>query len=797
MTGNEVFLGCVSADFLKIFVNTTVYSNFPNLKQNGTFAIHEWGKEHIYVNRAVSEFRNAWEELKKSKVKVPASYLDPMALSKKHSSAKKIPHKKSPAKDASYVDQSKDLVVSICKTMSKWAGDKSLYEELKAEIGQRRKRLGEMGLGGNKEAGEVEKVMKSLPGIMARIMGNDMKAKLSLIEISKGFTSPKKEASGKKGSLYESAKNAGKREESVDHNHGYESISSLASLDDAEEVTQTDIRRLNRKVDQLISEKAELKRQYAKAEEDNKELARRYDDVSKEFRQESADSQKSVMDLKKALTSKKAEFSKKDAGDSDLAQQELELNKKHRKQLHEALRSVENELAGVKEENSLLASALENLSRQERDIKSKIEAIKKSPIKSAPMTTVTFETRPQLDTPPVSAPPMYQEEIIKSTPLVQATPQPIYQPPIESAPTVQPTVKQLPEGLAGSSVPQAKSSPQYATHHMPAHAPVQTPPQFAPAVQNPLAQNPALAPNPPVQNLPSAQNSPQVQPVQSAPPQFVQNPPQAPPATPSVASPAPQVASSPAKPLAPLSPGEARYKNCLTSLSGTWHEDDTILVTISRSVNVPMKSAVFKITIENKLTDNTLHIKGLELVAYDEKALRITINNIPKWIEPKDKKTGDMRISLQGFITQYTFCKLNYEVCEGEEWNARLKVPINTVMFCTPLEGGPEEYQAKLMPIKDKVTGAMFELDQSRVNSLKKIRELLSFGGAVKVYPPIPQSKGSVFAAAKFGDEVGLLQINVSMEDPSKCLMMVCSVNDAFKNVIAAAVLDVLSRPKA
>jgi len=118
-------------------------------------------------------------------------------------------------------------------------------------------------------------------------------------------------------------------------------------------------------------------------------------------------------------------------------------------------------------------------------------------------------------------------------------------------------------------------------------------------------------------------------------------------------------------------------------------------------------------------------------------------------------------------------------------------------MFCKPLEGGPEEYQTKLTPMKDKATGGMFELDQSRVNSLSKMRELLSFGGAMKVYPPIPQNKGSVFAAAKFGDEIGLVQINVTSENPPKCLMMICSLNESFKNVIASAILDVLSKSKA
>jgi len=195
MTGNEVFLQCITSEFLKVFVNTTMYSDSPDLKHNGLFVIHEWGTKHIYVNGGVSEFYNTWEKLKKFKVKVPEAYIEPSALAKKYNSGKKTTHKKSPNEDAKYIDETKSMVVNMCKTMIKWTDDKKLYEELKAEISNRKKRLGEMSLAGNKEAAELEKVMKSLPTIMSRIQDNDVKAKLNLIEISKGFSSPVKNSS--------------------------------------------------------------------------------------------------------------------------------------------------------------------------------------------------------------------------------------------------------------------------------------------------------------------------------------------------------------------------------------------------------------------------------------------------------------------------------------------------------------------------------------------------------------------------------------------------------------------------
>ena len=77
----------------------------------------------------------------------------------------------------------------------------------------------------------------------------------------------------------------------------------------------------------------------------------------------------------------------------------------------------------------------------------------------------------------------------------------------------------------------------------------------------------------------------------------------------------------------PESQSEERYKACMASLSGVWHEDSTILVRITRSVNVPMKSAAYKISFENKLSDATLHIIGLELLPYDSKGNFIIYNS--------------------------------------------------------------------------------------------------------------------------------------------------------------------------
>lgn len=587
MTGNEVFLQCVSPEFLKVFVNATIYSDLRDLKQNATYAIHEWGTKHTYVNGKVSEFYNTWEKLKKAKIKVPEIYLDPNTLAKKEKkqgSNKKSSYKRSPNKEAAYIDESKDMVLSIYRTMNKWKDDKKLFDEIRADIGYRKKKLNEMSLTGNKEAAELEKVMKSLPTIMSRVQNNDVKAKLDLIEISKGFTSTTKNSSMRSEESLKKSSVSTKKANSPEVTSSLKrSIRRSDDSIDAKdytsnylnhlggEVSQADIRKLERKVDQLTKERAELKRMYSKIEEQNEELARRYDDASKEFRQDSADNQKSITELKKSLATKRIEFnSKKGTMDSDLMEQELDFNKKQWKQLNETLYSAEREIDSMKEENAILTASLENLAKQERELKQKIELIKRSPVKTSPIIR-------QPEAAPLNA-PMFSEE--KKEPIRSVRQSPQVQPT-----TPQQIVRQEPVvELSKSPVPQ-------------------------PIGQVPPREEIKLSAAPMGNAPPLPQSVQQIQTAQAdqAPPAFVSqqtNPPEV--RTPPAAS-----------PTKPESPSEVRYKNCLTSLSGVWHEDSTILVTISRSVNVPMKSAAFKITFENKLADTTLHIKGLDLLSFD------------------------------------------------------------------------------------------------------------------------------------------------------------------------------------
>ncbi len=64
---------------------------------------------------------------------------------------------------------------------------------------------------------------------------------------------------------------------------------------------------------------------------------------------------------------------------------------------------------------------------------------------------------------------------------------------------------------------------------------------------------------------------------------------------------------------------ESRYKGCLTSTNAVWHEDNLATIRLARSVNVPMRSAAYKVIFENKQSEGTLHVQKFEMVSYDNK----------------------------------------------------------------------------------------------------------------------------------------------------------------------------------
>ncbi len=66
-------------------------------------------------------------------------------------------------------------------------------------------------------------------------------------------------------------------------------------------------------------------------------------------------------------------------------------------------------------------------------------------------------------------------------------------------------------------------------------------------------------------------------------------------------------------------PAEIRYKACLTTTNAVWHEDGLVRIRLARSVNVPMRSAAYKVTFENKQNEATLHVQRFDMVAYDVK----------------------------------------------------------------------------------------------------------------------------------------------------------------------------------
>ncbi len=171
---------------------------------------------------------------------------------------------------------------------------------------------------------------------------------------------------------------------------------------------------------------------------------------------------------------------------------------------------------------------------------------------------------------------------------------------------------------------------------------------------------------------------------------------------------------------------------------------------------------------------------------------------MPKWIEKGESKQADMRIVLQGFVLQYNFCVLTYEINNVmQEHTIRLKIPINTLMYCKPFEGGIEEFKAKLEELQNAKMGGALELDRNRINSLTKMKEAISLQGAVKVYPQFDSvNKGRIYAATQLDENVGLIQLDVTPTNPPQCFMTVYCTHEGFRAAVACSVFDMLGRAK-
>ncbi len=124
-------------------------------------------------------------------------------------------------------------------------------------------------------------------------------------------------------------------------------------------------------------------------------------------------------------------------------------------------------------------------------------------------------------------------------------------------------------------------------------------------------------------------------------------------------------------------------------------------------------------------------------------------------------------------------------------------------MFCRHLDGGMEEFKAKLAEFENsKAKGTCpFELDTGRISSLTKMREVLAVDGAVRVYPPMDQNKGRIMAAAQLDGssgtkDVAIIQIDVTPTKPPQCFLTIYCVGEEFRNAIAGSVLDLVTKGK-
>ncbi len=124
-------------------------------------------------------------------------------------------------------------------------------------------------------------------------------------------------------------------------------------------------------------------------------------------------------------------------------------------------------------------------------------------------------------------------------------------------------------------------------------------------------------------------------------------------------------------------------------------------------------------------------------------------------------------------------------------------------MFCRQLEGGVEEFKSKLSEFESaKAKGACpFELDAGRISSLTKLREVLAVDGAVKVYPPMDQIKGRIFAGTQLEGgsgtrDVALIQVDVAPTNPPQCFLTVYCAGDDFRNAVAGSILDLVTKGK-
>jgi len=242
---------------------------------------------------------------------------------------------------------------------------------------------------------------------------------------------------------------------------------------------------------------------------------------------------------------------------------------------------------------------------------------------------------------------------------------------------------------------------------------------------------------------------------------------------------------------------EMRYKNCITNPKSVWYEDHILQIGIMRQIDKRLKTAKLKLFLGNKQIDSNLHFTRFSLGAFDDKSLKINIENTPSDIMPKSQAQCGILIQVTKFFSTYNYLNIEYEGNNGFRNSINLKIPVNILMFCEKSQYTLEEMQAKIMGIKDMKISGTFELDTSRLKSMTQIKQILTNDNLICL---ADQGPGMLFGVTKFPNESNKLIeaiIHVTInKNVKQCGLIVYGTNTSFRDTITKNMLDVMAAPK-
>ena len=140
--------------------------------------------------------------------------------------------------------------------------------------------------------------------------------------------------------------------------------------------------------------------------------------------------------------------------------------------------------------------------------------------------------------------------------------------------------------------------------------------------------------------------------------------------------------------------------------------------------------------------------------------------------------------------------RLSDRVKGYERVRTMLKIPVNVLMFCSGLKVENEEFEKKLLALKNERVGGAFELDMVRAGTLEMMRKIVSMEDSLQVYELLGRSGKVLFAGTEYfqdGNKIEAL-IQCDLRETGQSYLTVYSQVRAFREVVARNLLDLLTR---